>query len=293
MRRPLLAALAALASGALFGCGDTFVDPFLRDGGSLSVFGVLESGFANQPAERQTIRVQPVRTRFEPPRSPDDPTLDYTATVTSVDTFTGDSLRWRPRRLQFADGTYGDLFTATFRPRPGGTYRVVVRRDDGRTATASVTLPDRAEVDRLPWRTDSGGRVVEGAAWPAFRLDDAQATVSGVCGLGCSFDIPVDAPDVRDLGDGRVAVELDLTRAALTARRVTAPPEGDDSPPPDILLRQVRISARILGPDWALAGDPTRTTVEDGYGFVGGATRVETTYEPTRAASQAAGFDNP
>lgn len=293
MRRlPLL--LLALSGAALAGCGDTFVDPFLRDAGAISVYGVLEAGLANEPPTEQTLRVQNVRTSAEPPRSPDDPALDFPATVVTVDTFTGDSLRWDRRRTQFPDGTYGDLFSATFRPRPGGRYDLVVRRGDDRTATSRLTIPATPEGEALPFE-QRGERVLVPVAWQAFGIDRASAVVDAGCGVGCGATVRLDDLPVRALADGRFAVDVDLSEAFVRAAAATTPddPGDPDAPPPTappLRLGAVRVTARLLGPEWARADDPTQTTIVNGYGFVGGASRVEIFYDPSDAAARAAGF---
>ena len=299
--RACLTLAFVLSPLALTGCGDTFVDPFLRDASALSVYGVLESGFANEPPTEQTIRVQSVRTNAEPPTDPDDPSLDYRITVTSFDTFSGDSTRWRPRRTQFSDGTYGDLFSATFRPRPGGSYRIVVRRDDGREATADVTIPLSPEGVVLDWvRRGQRQQVTERIAWETLVLDDASTLVEMECGINCGADIVLAdtltpflgderaAIEYAPLGDGRIAVEYNLSEAKRLGCIATAPPPPDPCPP--LTLTKVTVDARILGPEWTRADDPTQTTVENGYGFVGGASRVRIEYLPTEEAAVAAGF---
>lgn len=288
MFRPLL--LLAVAAAPLTACGDTFVDPFLRDSSALSVYGVLEAGYANEPSMDQTVRVQSVRTRAEPPTDPSDPTLAYRATVTSLDTFTGDSLQWTRNRTQFSDGTYGDLFSADFRPRPGGTYTLIIRRDDGREAIVDVTLPQRPEPTVLDWELRGLRRqVTERVAWETLNLDDASALVEMECGRNCGADIRFEDLEIEDLGDGRFAAGINLTEAQRLGCIENSPPEPVPCPP--LTLTRVSVEARVLGPEWERAQDPTQTTVQNGYGFVGGATRVRIDYLPTREAAVAAGFE--
>ena len=286
--------LLALAAPSLGGCGDTFVDPFLRDASALSVYGVLESGFANEPPTEQTIRVQSVRTNAEPPTDPDDPSLDYRITVTSFDTFSGDSTRWQQRRTQFSDGTYGDLFSATFRPRPGGSYRIVVRRDDGRVAVAGVAIPDDEEGTVLDWELREPRRqVIERVAWETLGLDNASAVVEMSCGLGCGSAIRFEDLPVAQLDDGRFVAEYPLQEARRRGCIENTPPPTEANPTPGcppLTLDRVRVRARLLGPEWARADDPTQTTVENGYGFVGGASLAEKIYRPSASAAEAAGL---
>lgn len=282
--RLLSALLVALPVG---GCGDTFVDPFLRDESSISVTGIFVSGLANEAADVQTLRVQAVRTNVIPPMSPDDPALNFEARVITYDTFTRDSTFWSGRTVRFDDGSYGRLYSAAFRPRPGGRYELFVRRDDGEEATATIPIPAAPEGTVMPWDQEA---VTASVVWDAFRLDQPSARAEIGCGFNCGT--VVDAPvTVRTEVDGQATVQVDLRQLYRIARLAVPGDPASGLPPPPISLGVIRVRARLLGPEWAFADDPNSSVLEGGYGFVGGASVVVKDVQLPEEAALAAGFN--
>lgn len=282
IRQTTLLAGLLLAALPLGGCSDTFVDPFLRESGKLSLTGALVAPPNNAPTPTQTLRAQAVRTDASPPTQPDDPAAAFQASVVTVDTFTGDSLRWDGRLTRFADGTYGQLFSASFRPRPGGTYDLVARRDTALTRVR-LTMPPGVDPETLPAERRDG-LLVEAKAWTVAAIDQSEAIVEVPCGRLCEIQVPAPTT-IRPLGDGRIAVDVGLEAAATAAREIL---DLDDDAAP--VLGVVRLTVRLLGPEWLRADDPTFSNVERGHGFVGTAVVESDLYRPSRAVAEEAGF---
>ncbi|MEL6616961.1 MAG: hypothetical protein AAFQ43_14555, partial [Bacteroidota bacterium] len=157
---------------AVGGCGDTFVDPFLRSEGSLSVYGVF---IADQSAEPQRLRVQVVRTLPDPPTEPDEPAAQLGVEVTSENLASGETVRWDESVLRLPDGTVGSVFESTQRPSPSTPYRItVLRRADGREATVEVTTPPRPQATIEP-PVIASGEVTQRVVWDAERIEGVEA----------------------------------------------------------------------------------------------------------------------
>jgi len=130
---------ACLLAGLLLtvaACDDAFIDPFDNDERYYTIYGFLDA-----VETEHAVRVIPI-TRF--PERITTPTNDQAtidAVVTSTDLRTGQTIRWRHTLEKLDDGAYGHIFRASFIVQPPHTYRLVVTRSDGKTATAETTAP--------------------------------------------------------------------------------------------------------------------------------------------------------
>ena len=280
----------AVTAGGMLGCGDTFVDPFVRDQGSFSVYGVLVSEGFTSP---QRVRVQVVRTLPDPPTDPDDPAAQLAADVSSIDLASGDSLAWHRREVVFEDGTVGSVFEQQFRPVPGRAYRVrVQRRTDGATAFAEVIIPPVPQSSREDPVIVEGVRASQRIAWDTGRLEEADVRyfVVDTSGRYVPFVLPYGIPE-----DG--VFDLDFTRDAQRIRdRLTEMGYPIDEP---LLFSRVEVS--VLGtnetswPDLPEGDGPAAqpgvfSNVTGGYGLVVAASRGSASWKPAREAVIAAGF---
>lgn len=131
---PLIALAALLACCAA--CGNT-LDPLAEDPEAL--FAVY--GFLDTAADTQFVRVEALRTTvLDPGGAPLD------AQVSSTDLGTGERVAWSDSVVVLDDGTVGNLFFAAFHPRVGGSYRLEVRRPDGRATQATTNIPPAPEI---------------------------------------------------------------------------------------------------------------------------------------------------
>lgn len=129
LRLLMLAALLAWSTA----CDDT-IQPLADNPESLfAVYGFLDSS-----ADTQFVRVEALRPTV---LAMDDTPARLDAEVTSTDLDTGEQIPWSDSLVVLDDGSTGHLFFAAFRPRVGGTYRLEVRRPDGRTTHATTQLP--------------------------------------------------------------------------------------------------------------------------------------------------------
>ena len=124
-------------------CDDTFIDPFDNDARYYTIYGFLDVR-----ETEHAVRVIPV-TRF-PERitttTGDQSSID--ATVTSTDLHTGATIIWRHSLDKLSDGTYGHIYRATFLVQTGRTYRLDVKRSDGKTASADSRLGPEPMISR-------------------------------------------------------------------------------------------------------------------------------------------------
>lgn len=280
MRRLLLAMVLALP--VLSGCGDTFVDPFLREGGPLSIYGTILSTGSAHPSY---LRVQVVRTLPDPPTEPDDPAAQLNVDVTSDVLETGAVYRWEPRQVRLPDGTLGAVFESTFRALPGETHRIrVQRRSDG--AEATVTLP----IPPLPTATlHAATGTTQTITWSAENVvgGEMQYVIPGPTG-----PVPIRVPIEPQYGPVQTmdyARDFALVRQALTDF-------GDFRE--DIVLLRARsrpfvadaVSWPLLPPEDREAAQGAFSNVEGGRGLVTAATQGTFDFLPDRAAAEAAGF---
>ncbi|MEL6615441.1 MAG: hypothetical protein AAFQ43_06875 [Bacteroidota bacterium] len=288
-QRPLALALAlVVASGVAVGCGDTFVDPFIRDQGSFSLYGVLISEGSPAP---QRVRVQVVRTLPDPPTDPDDPAIRFPVQVTSE--IEGRiSSAWDSSHVRLDDGTYGAIFADTFRPEPGQTITLRARRDtDGAEATAEVIVPPIPRATAPPAVID-GADVTQTVAWDSrvlwvqVRYFVYHESIGRFEAIAPVYALPADGVFTLDMVRDR-----ELCVQALR--------DHGEEFPEDVLLSRVEV--QILGtqetawptlPDAdAEAAQPgAYSNVTGGYGLVVAATRGTIGFRPDRKAAVAAGF---
>ncbi|MEM1055336.1 MAG: hypothetical protein AAGI52_07405 [Bacteroidota bacterium] len=279
--------LALVVCGAsLPGCGDTFVDPFLRDEGSFSMYGVLLS---EGSPDVQRLRVQLVRALPDPPTEPEEAAAQLGSDVASVDLVTGDSIAWTERQIRFPDGTLGSVFERAFRPVPGRPYRLsVTRRSDGERASATLTIPPtpRATISE-PVVAD---RVTQAVAWDAARIARATLSVrvSGSPTIGFqSVFVPVDLPLPGE------PVEVDLDALFQASRDALGPLV------PTVYVSRLTMTVLGASEEWPLPPDDLRemaqpgaySNVDRGYGFIGAGTQGTASWQPDAVAMRAAGFE--
>ncbi|NNF58869.1 MAG: hypothetical protein HKN04_11590 [Rhodothermaceae bacterium] len=277
-------------------CDDGFVDPFLRGGGAFSVYGAIVS---DGVPLTHTVRVVPVRTLPDAPTDTSQATAQLDVVVSSTNLVTGDSLQWAKRVVRYANGTIGYLFSNTFRAQPDTPYRLTVRRIfDGYETAAEFATPltptasyGPVEVIGLDGEQGLADSVRQEVRWAAARLDSVSVGYRVPGGSGAVV-IRIPYPDVTG-GEGPRPVEVDYVRDLEILRDTLGLNPGQT-----VTLYEMSMRVRALGADWVtptddpeiLAQPSTFINVENGYGFVGGATFGSTVWLPDREAMQAAGF---
>ena len=129
--RPIIVVIV-VALGLISSACDNTVDPFTRDQEEYFVL----YGYLDMAADTQMIRINPVTRTL-------GHQVDYSEiTVGSTLLETAESVVWRDSLIELDDGDTGLLFYACFSPRPGGTYRIDVRGDEGLTTSAHTTVPE-------------------------------------------------------------------------------------------------------------------------------------------------------
>ena len=234
-------------------------------------------GALDPTAERQAIRVIPIRERLELPGAD-----SLEADVRIVDVRTGEVFPLRDS-LVTRGGAVAHVFVGALRPEYGQTYRVEAERPaDGVVTSAVVDVPPAVEgVPQAPVFR-AGGVVWTPVLWPGapvllrgattYTIEDAECNVQDVPrpfnaefveedgGVLTRVQFSDDAEAIADsLGEGPALIEM--TMRVQVANAAWVPPGGAFNPE-------------------ALVEPGTFSNVENGFGFVGAAYFAEVTWRP-------------
>ncbi|NND72911.1 MAG: hypothetical protein HKN43_15145 [Rhodothermales bacterium] len=270
--------------------GDTIITPFSDRDAHFTLFGFIST------ADTQRVRVIPVRTQLD--REMEPVPLDVTVTTTGKSS--GLVEEWgelRPllssgeRGVMFDDSTFGHVFQAIFTPVIGETYVLEVAGRDGRSSSASVSIPVvEAPVISDVWeRNDS---LFQSVTWPG--VDQPPFDIEMVYRLGSSLffpeiqlpAIPVDYNGKGFPTPGGWQVDIDLQSDVAFVRQFVADNFSDYSPLPSVEdvdtyeLVSMDVRMRIIVMDSlsqqfsgdvsiaALSQPGAFSNVENGFGFL-------------------------
>ena len=270
-----------LLLGSVFGCDDTFVDPFENEDRYFTVFGYLDVLEINQ-----VIRVIPITRRSAVIVSPTQPEAFIDAEVFAYDLDNDLTHEWNHSLDRLEDGTYGHIFRSTFVVQPGATYRLEIVRSDGITATALTTVPHIADstffnLSQVRFLEDSTRLTQDifmpdlNAPWSIealYRWNDGR--------VARRVNVPYGRQGNNESADGwnfTVQISEDQQFVRNHIRQIGV--EGillDDAV---IILESMGLQIRIIDPNWDLpidifdpqsyANPDKLTNVENGYGFFG------------------------
>ena len=276
------------------GCeGDTIITPFSEREAYFTIFGFIST------ADTQRVRVIPVRTSLERDDVPRP--LDVTVQTTRMSNGTVEEwVEVRPeledgsRGLMFSDSTFGHVFQAVFTPFVGETYVLEVIGSDGRTSSASVTIPGVAPpaISDVWARNDS---FFQSVTWPG--VNRLPSSIEVIYRLGSSLfypEIQLPAIPVDYEGKGFATidgwqVDIDLQSDVAFVRQFVADNFTDYSPFPSVEdvdtyeLASMDIRMRIIVADSLsrqlddslsaarLSQPGAFSNVENGFGFFGAA----------------------
>lgn len=160
----LLTVAAVILVFGLSAC-DEGVDPFIEADRFHTLYGYLDTA-----SDTQYVRVIPLRREIG---GTGDPEIDATVTSTALES--GQVIVWRDSVVQMSDESIAHVFYAPFRPIPGWTYEIEVRRSDGIVTSAETTLPLAENATVVEPQFSGAGanqRVVwEGIDFPPFRVE--------------------------------------------------------------------------------------------------------------------------
>ena len=277
--RNAIAWISLVAIPLVAGC-DSSVHPFVPEERPFTLWGILDAAVDTQFVRVFTIEEQPGIHR------PDHPD----AVVTSTDLVAGESREWTYRRREYDDGTVGHLYWSPFRPRHGHRYRIDVRRSDGETSTATVTVPP--EVDVTIERSETSPRVTAYVRGEDLNLLDVEMRYEAT-NVPPANSWPQDLPihpqvyhpvEVSHQDDGEpfqegtffsfdMAEDFEIVRNEYVGKCLIT--EGN----PHIALRRVEFHLIVADTTWQPPGgqfDPNLliqpgafSNVENGYGFIG------------------------
>jgi hypothetical protein len=165
-RRPArlsrLALAAALLVGAA-GCSEEIAPP-----DALDAYYTLWGAFDPQ-AGVQRVRVVPITGTIG--LGTPDP---LPVTVSSLDLVSGEETAWADSVVAFANGTYGHVYQARFRPAFGSRHLFRVIDAGGRVTSAIVTVP--ALIEPIRQTAEASFGVTYPVLWPdAPRLNQVRA----------------------------------------------------------------------------------------------------------------------
>ena len=299
-RRPLRQVLlwTAVIAAALPASGCTEdVTAVLGSDMPYTLYGVL-----SPQLDSQWVRVFPIEDRLEPAS---DERLD--AVFTSRDLETGEEFVWRDSVIMDAFGQHAHAFWAPFRAEYGHTYRIVVRRSDGRESSVETTVPPETRVVVQPPEVRPTRVLapvsIEGAAPRLLRIEVVYSVgYLPAGGAGLESDeviVPYDARQ-QQVGAGWVvpinlSEDVDVVTDSLQ-RRIERPVDRAVG----IMLNRITLRLIVAGEDWNPPGgvfDPevlvqpgVLSNVQNGFGYVVSGYRHEITWTPSEETIAASGF---
>lgn len=132
-----------LTAAIVFAAGcDQNIDPIVGEDRPFTIWGYLDAH-----ADTQRVRVFSIEERLGVDRSgPID------AAVVSTNLTTGETHAWTDRQILYSDSSVGHVFEAAFKARYEERYRLEVRRSDGVSSSAEVTIPPPVRVELVDER---------------------------------------------------------------------------------------------------------------------------------------------
>lgn len=269
--RHVLLLVAVLCIG---GCGDTVVDPFLRDAQPYSLYGLI---VADVFPRTQRVRVQRVRALVEPPTDPDEVTRQIDGEVRSVDPRAPSPLLWTRRTVAYDDGTVGVVFERSFQAVPDSRLTLTYQDLDGQSVEAEVvfpSIPTGVPLEVSDEGTGAGRRVTQPVAWDA-RLGETVDVIFQGAREGNGLTGVVLTYDRSSYDETGQVVEVDLRRGIAALREVEDLVQSLDGSIPGF---QIQMIVTGLSDDLPAVGVTPRDDL--GRAFVAGATIGRLTWTP-------------
>ena len=298
MKRPWFAVLLVAASALFIAQCDQSIEPFVGDPRPYTLWGFLDAH-----ADTQRVRVFTIEDRLGTDRSgPID------AVVTSTNEATGETREWIDEEVEFSDGSMGHVFYSAFQAEYEHTYRLEVRRSDGATSTARVTIPPPVTVELV----DARNRIVVpvfihgkppnlvdvNVLYEAATLPPANPWPPGSpTPQGFVVPVTVSYAGLEEPTADGWAFEVHIRNDFLKVQEeFTLNCLSEDH----IGLRRVRFQFLAASEAWAPPGnsyDPnlliepgTFSNVENGLGFFGGGYSVSEHWTPSEVVLRAVGY---
>lgn len=296
IRYPFVLAVAVLA-GVLGACTEA-VDPVSPIGRPFSLYGYLDPG-----SDVQAIRVFPIEDALFPAFN-----AQIDAVVQSAPAQGGEWLTWRDSSVAYpyyygtedVDTTWGNVFSASFRPSFGSVVRLAVRRSDGVESRVDVEVPVKALVEvgppaawpsnvTLPVRYEGDVRVLSTSV--VYTVSSPEAREPWVIELELLGPKPPYMPG----GESIVTVQLSSDLGRIFTLTGLTPGVHD------LYLLGLEVKTFLVHPSWNPPGgvfDPELlvdpfvfTNVENGFGYVGSGYIEQTVWPVDQEVAVLAGFD--
>lgn len=226
------------------------------------------------------------------------------AVVHTTDLTTGEVVAWRDSVVRLADGDYRHVYYAIFKAPVAHTYQLEVRRSDGATSRARVTVPPPVTLEIL----EPNLAVTANTIQPVFvhgdppalpRIDLEYETVSFNDGDNEVTALPVTISYAGrpERTQGGWLIELDLRADFIAIRQQFA---DRDFPTGNIEAKSLELRVHVGDETWVspigvfdadfLVEPGVFSNVENGFGFFGAGYLERIRFRPPDQLMQRAGF---
>lgn len=296
MRRTLPAVIGVLLAACLFtaGCDNSIPGVDVNDEETyFSLYGYLLTG-----TDTMRVRVIPLRDTLV---RPEPRQLD--AEVTSTDLETGKTVQWRDTLVRYPDGNYSHVFKAMMTVKPEHTYRIEVRRSDGKITRAVVQVPERPTNFRVgePFVRLGYKQTI---TWSSPLQDVFLADVTYVVQTRepvsevTRVTVPYHEVAERTREDWSITIVLNNDFNTVYAALADGIEFTINT---EIILHEVQLYVAMPHNDWAppegygydpfvLSQPGVFSNVENGFGFVGGAADTMVAWELSEEARRHLGY---
>lgn len=277
---------------------DQSINPIIGEARPFTLWGYLDAN-----ADTQRVRVFTIESRLGTDRSgPID------ATVTSTNIESGVSIQWTGTEVVFSDSSVGHVFYAAFQAKHEQSYLLEVRRSDGATSSAHVTIPPDVRVELV----DAPNRIIVPVLihgkppnlvdvhvqYDAATLPPANPWPPGSpAPAGVALPVEVSYRGQEEPTQDGWAFEVDLRKDFETVQDIYT---LNCLSPDHIGLRRIRFRFLAADAQWAPpldSFDPNLliepgafSNVENGFGFFGGGYTVSESWVPSQVVLRAVGY---
>lgn len=256
--QPVFASIA-LAGLVLWGGCDNTLDPFAEDNGLFSVYGYLTLS-----GNQHYIRV---RNLNDPLVEDSTRVLDATVTLENLSTGTTETLT---DSVIIFEGTHTHNYRTDQDIHAATTYRLTVERADGRTTTATATMPQQTKVEVVGPSTVSCTQDLQ------FFFQNVSHPRLLRISVGINWDDQWHWTRDQALGRDTLAT-YGFVPWRIVERTLPGPVLNTVEDPEDYCTllddNEIRITYTHFGPDWpadSVLANPVESSVNNGLGVFGG-----------------------
>ncbi len=249
-----------------------------------TVFGVY--GFLDSDADTQFVRISALRSTILDLN--ETGSIDAVVEITNLST--GAQTVWRDSLVTLDDGSQDHLFYAPMRVVPGQRYRLEVRRSDGKSTIAEVTMPDIPQLDVRAIIADPSDTTDWRQSVVLENLFEAPERVSVRYRVGRPMDVPdtlsirYEDNQIREIRSGWL-VEVLYQRDRRSILRQLSRGLTDST----VVFYGLELEVRLPSPEWEATFG---INIEGGLGFFGAVTNALIPWELTPEEIKLIGFSS-